>query len=238
MGKDVFTREEFLGRAGAAEADLEAWLKAKLIKPVGFADEGLPLFGPADIGRALHIRKLSELGYGPAEIQKIVKKFGWPVRDDEGPKPERGDKFLTVGRLAERSGVSPRTIKHWEEMGIIEPEMRSGGGFRLYAAVYIHLCTLIRDLQLFGYTLEEIKAVSGHVRDFLALSSGLEKIPPGEAGRKLEALGEAVEKLRARMAELKKGIERWEDLLKQNKKEIAGLKARNAKRSEAKTKKD
>jgi len=231
MGKDVLTRDEFLGRAGATDEELEAWLKAKLVKPVGFADEGLPLFGPGEIDRALHIRKLSELGYGVAEIQKIVKKFGWPRSGEEGERPARGDKLLTVGQLAERTGVSPRTIKHWEEMGIIEPDMRSGGGFRLYAAVYVYLCTLIRDLQLFGYTLEEIKVVSDHFRDFRALSAGLDKFPKAEAGRKLEAMGEAVETLRAKMADLEKGIERWEDLLKKKKKEIAGLKARNAKRS-------
>jgi len=234
MGKDLFTRDELLRRTGAAEPDLEAWLKAKLIKPVGFADEGVPLFGPDDVGRALHIRKLSELGYGFPEIQKIVKKFGWPRSGEEGRKPSGEDKLLTVGQLAERTGVSPRTVKHWEEIGIIEPEMRSGGGFRLYAGAYVHLCTLIRDLQLFGYTLEEIKAVSDRVRDFLALSSGLEKIPRDEAGRKLEGLAAAVEALRAKMAELKGGIERWEDLLKKKKKEIAGLKARNAKRPASK----
>jgi DNA-binding transcriptional MerR regulator len=111
--------------------------------------------------------------------------------------------------------------------------MRSGGGFRLYAAVYVSLCTFIRDLQLFGYTLEEIKAVSDRVRDFLALSEGLMDIPKNEAGRKLAGLAGAVETLQSKMAELKGGIERWEDLLKKKKKEIAGLKARNAKRPAA-----
>lgn len=233
MGKDLFTRDELVRRAGSDGTDLDAWLKAKLIKPVGFADEGVPLFGPDDVDRALHIRKLSELGYGFPEIQKIVKKFGWPRSGEEGKKPSGADKLLTVGQLAERTGVSPRTVKHWEEMGIIEPEMRSGGGFRLYAAVYVSLCTFIRDLQLFGYTLEEIKAVSDRVRDFLALSEGLMDIPKNEAGRKLAGLAGAVETLQSKMAELKGGIELWEDLLKKKKKEIAGLKARNAKRPAA-----
>ena len=95
------------------------------------------------------------------------------------------DSFLTVGNLAERSGVSPRTIKHWEDKGIIEPDMRTEGGFRLYSESYVFLCQLIRDLQLFGYTLEEIKAVSDDVRTLLAIEADPELLPGGrgrEAG--------------------------------------------------------
>jgi DNA-binding transcriptional MerR regulator len=38
-----------------------------------------------------------------------------------------------VGKVAEQLGVSPRTtIKYYEEIGLLEPEERSRGGFRLY----------------------------------------------------------------------------------------------------------
>ena len=158
MNKDVFTREDLLGKAGVSGEALSGWMKAKLVRPAGFAEDKTPLFTADALDRIVHIRKLEDLGYGLEEIQKIVKKFGLPTGKNDRKAPLKKDPYLTVGGLAERSGVSPRTIKHWEDKGVIEPDMRTEGGFRLYSDSYVFLCQLIRDLQLFGYTLEEIKA--------------------------------------------------------------------------------
>jgi DNA-binding transcriptional MerR regulator len=137
--------------------------------------------------------KLEELGYGLEAVQKIVKKVGLPQeRGSEKGVHDKGG-FLTVGNLAERSGVSPRTIKHWEDKGIIEPDMRSEGGFRLYAESYVFLCQLIRDLQLFGYTLEEVKAVSDDVRTLLAIEAGLDSFSQAEVEKRLAAMLEAIQ---------------------------------------------
>jgi len=231
MGEDILTRADMASRSGAPESNLEAWTKAKLLKPVGFADEGMPLYAAADLDLVSHIARMAELGYGLEEIARIIKKFGVPHATRKPEKPA-AEKFLTVGQLAERTELSPRTIKHWEEIGIIEPDMRSGGGFRLYAEIYVPLCLLIRDLQLFGYSLEEIKADADHFREFLSLQKDLDARPAEEAGRRIEALLGAVEGLRTRMKELKGGIERWDDLLKKKKKEIISLQGRNAKRFE------
>ena len=108
--------------------------------------------------------------------------------------------------------------------------MRTEGGFRLYPESYVFLCQLIRDLQLFGYTLEEIKAVSDDVRDFLAIEADLDAFPRAEVETKLEAMLAAIEALHEKMKLLEEGVDRWEDLLKKKKKEILGLKAKNRKR--------
>ncbi|MGZ5480166.1 MAG: helix-turn-helix domain-containing protein, partial [Candidatus Aminicenantales bacterium] len=141
--------------------------------------------------------------------------------------------FLTVGNLAERSGVSPRTIKHWEDKGIIEPDMRTEGGFRLYSEAYVFLCQLIRDLQLFGYTLEEIKAISDDVRTLVAIEAGTDAFPEAEVEKRLAALLEAIQALFDKMKLLEEGIERWKDLLKKKRKDILALQARNKKRAKA-----
>jgi DNA-binding transcriptional MerR regulator len=233
MGKDILTREELAEKSGIAILELDLWTKAKILKPVGFAEDKSAFFLAPDLDRVLHIRKLRELGYGLEEIQKIVKKYGLPRAEDAEAKTDGGDKLLTVGQLAERTGLSARTIKHWEDMGIIDPDLRSGGGFRLYAESYIFFCKLIRDLQLFGYSLEEIKAVSDSVREYAALRKNLTSFSPAAAGRKLDDLIPAVEALHAKMRLLREGLERWEDLLKKKKKDILGLKAKNAKRPAA-----
>ncbi len=230
MNKDVLGLDDLAREAGVPPASLAAWAKAKLIKPAGFGDGKVPLFSAASLERVALIKRLADLGYVTEEILKIVKKVGLP-RDERGRKraPDK-DRFLTVGNLAERSGVSPRTIKHWEDKGIIEPDMRTEGGFRLYSESYVFLCQLIRDLQLFGYTLDDIKAVSDDVRTLLAIEAEPDSFSLAEVEKRLAAMLEAIQALFDKMKLFEEGIERWEDLLKKKKKDILALQARNRKR--------
>ena len=96
--------------------------------------------------------------------------------------------------------------------------MRTEGGFRLYSESYVFLCQLIRDLQLFGYTLEEIKDVSGEVRDFLSIEGDLAAFPRANVGARLEGMLGRIQALRDRMKQLGEGIDRWQDLLKKKRK--------------------
>jgi len=147
------------------------------------------------------------------------------------PEPTRAAvKHLTIGDLAEKVGVSPRTIKHWEEKGIIEADMRSSGGFRLYSEIYVYLCNLIRDLQLFGYSLEEIKEISDLFREFLVLNKNVEIYSRVASEKKLDTMLTEISALKERMKLLKSGIGRWEELVNKKVKEITALKRRNEKR--------
>jgi DNA-binding transcriptional MerR regulator len=231
MNKNVFTKDDLLRRTDVSEEVLVRWTKEKLIKPAGFTDDKTPLFSEETLARLENILKLKELGYGLEEIQKIIKKIGLPRAKANRANNNGLDQFLTVGSLAEKAGVSPRTIKHWEDKGIIEPDMRSEGGFRLYSKIYVYLCKLIQDLQLFGYTLEEIKVISDYSRDFLALQERLESFDKAAATSKLEAMLEGIQALFEKMKLFREGMERWENLMKKKKKEILTLKAKNQKRA-------
>jgi DNA-binding transcriptional MerR regulator len=150
---------------------------------------------------------------------------GLPSSSRVKERPEKLREYLTVGDLAERVGVSARAIKHWEDKGIIEPDMRSEGGFRLYSEAYVYLCLLIRDLQLFGYSLDEIKSISDMFWDFLAIDQNLSAFSTAESMRKLERMTEHIKHFEDKMALYKTGMERWDNLLKKKKREIAGLKS-------------
>lgn len=230
MNQRVYTRDEFAVRFDIPEPTLREWEKLKLLRPVGFSDDKVPLYTENMIEKLRHIQSLRNLGYGPEEVQKIIKKVGLPRSGEKDDRDAAHDQYLTIGDLAERVGLSARTIKHWEDKGIIEPDMRTEGGFRLYSKVYIYLCELIRDLQLFGYTLEEIKKISDDFRDFLALEDNLETFPPNEAERKLDGMLAEIKGLFDKINLFKEGIERWEDLLKKKKKEVFNLKNKNLKR--------
>ena len=114
--------------------------------------------------------------------------------------------------------------------------MRTEGGFRLYSGAYVYLCELVRDLQLFGYSLEEIKEISDYFRYFLALQENPDEFPKAEVSGKLDAMLTEIKVLFEKMGLLQKGIKRWEELLKKKRKEILELKNKNQKREDKKAK--
>jgi DNA-binding transcriptional MerR regulator len=223
MKKAVFERQELCRRLGIDGKTLDEWQDCKIFGPFGFSDDHTPLYADSAVADGEHIKQLGELGYGLKEIQKIIRKVGLPREDLRENAKEKKQNFLTVGALAEKVGVSPRTLKHWEDMGIIEPNMRSEGGFRYYSDVYIYLCNLVRDLQLFGYSLVDIKMISDLFRYFLAIQQDPDSGPATEKVARLEIMLQEIERLSKKMAMLKAGIGRWEDLLKRKKKEVAAL---------------
>jgi len=233
MNNKTYTRQEIETRFPVSRQSLETWMKLKLLRPAGFGPNKAPLFSEAGLERVGHIHKLLELGYGLDEVQKILKKVGLPREKHKKKESKTPERFLTVGDLAEKSGVSPRTIKHWEDKGIIVPDMRSEGGFRLYSQEFVFLCQLIRDLQLFGYTLEDIKALSGYYQDYRTIRDRPESLPRAAVSAKLEKMLSELKTLFDKMELLKQGIARWEDLLKKARKEVQGMKDKNEKRREA-----
>jgi len=237
MKKKMFFKDELLTEAGIDENILGKWQKVKLIKPDGVTSDNIPFYSRRNLERVLHVKRLLDLGYQLEDIQKIIKKIGLPGTGSKNGKSAKTSEFLTVGGLAERVGVSSRAIKHWEEKGIIEPDMRSEGGFRLYPELYVYLCKLIKDLQLFGYSLEEIKDMSSLFKDFLAMENDLNSGNVEKNSRRLDEMGQKIRALEEKIDHFKAGIERWEDLLKKKKKEISALKSQNKKRLKTKGKK-
>jgi DNA-binding transcriptional MerR regulator len=230
MSRDIFTLQELTAKSGVAPRTIEKWFELKMIHPSGLTDDHRPLFSESAVERIEHIRKLEDLGYEAEDIQRIIRKVGLPQERRSPRESREPNKYLTVGSLAEQSGVSPRTLKHWEDKGIIEPDRRSEGGFRLYDQGYVFICKLIQDLQLFGYRLEEIKTISNYFRDFLSLQKDLRSFSKAETSAKLDRMLAEIQAVFAKMGLFQKGIDRWKDLLKKKKKEILNLRDKNRKR--------
>ena len=66
--------------------------------------------------------------------------------------------MLKVGELARRAGKTTRAIHLYEELGLLNPAVRSKGGFRLYPASAVERLEWIQKLQDMGFSLTEIKA--------------------------------------------------------------------------------
>jgi MerR family transcriptional regulator, copper efflux regulator len=81
------------------------------------------------------------------------------------------NKLMRVGELARVVGKTVRAMHLYEELGLLEPQTRSEGGFRLYGPEAVDRIHWIVKLQAIGFTLAEIQ---GFVRDFQGADSGRE----------------------------------------------------------------
>ncbi len=63
---------------------------------------------------------------------------------------------MHIGELAERTGLSNRTIRHYDEIGLLHPSGRTEGGFRLYTDTDLTRLLIIRRMKPLGFTLEQM----------------------------------------------------------------------------------
>lgn len=73
---------------------------------------------------------------------------------------------LHIGEVAERIGLSLRTVRYYEEQGLIEPAGRTEGGFRLYTDEQVDRLLLIKQMKPLGFTVQQM-------RDLLAATDDL-----------------------------------------------------------------
>lgn len=68
------------------------------------------------------------------------------------------DVYLQIGEAAERSGLTQRTLRYYEEKGLLKPPSRMDGGFRLYSPEDLERVQAIKQLkELLGFSLADIK---------------------------------------------------------------------------------
>jgi MerR family transcriptional regulator, repressor of the yfmOP operon len=74
--------------------------------------------------------------------------------------PSPGPVWLRIGEMAERAGVSPRTVRYYEQVGLLDPTSRSPGGTRRYDERDLARLLRIRELQsLMGFDLDQIRTI-------------------------------------------------------------------------------
>ncbi|OYD66527.1 MerR family transcriptional regulator [Rhodococcus sp. OK302] len=67
------------------------------------------------------------------------------------------NEHMQIGQVAERTELSIKTIRHYDDVGLVTPSARSTGGFRLYTESDISRLLVIRRMKPLGFTLEEMK---------------------------------------------------------------------------------
>jgi DNA-binding transcriptional MerR regulator len=67
------------------------------------------------------------------------------------------NKPLTIGKLAERMGLSPDTLRYYEKMKLIKADSRSRAGYRLYTEQTISVLRFIKGAKALDFSLVEIQ---------------------------------------------------------------------------------
>ena len=82
------------------------------------------------------------------------------VREPSGFRAEpTGSRLHRIGEVAELVGFSLRAVRYYEEQGLLVPESRTAGGFRLYSDDQIERLSLIKEIKPLGFTIDETRAL-------------------------------------------------------------------------------
>jgi len=102
---------------------------------------------------------------------------------------------LRIGEVAKLTELTTRTLRYWEELGLVGPSSYGAGGERLYSPTDMARVTRIRDLQqLLGFSLAEVRVVLD-TEEVSVLDRVRSEFRVGEPspGRQRELLDEAIE---------------------------------------------
>lgn len=99
---------------------------------------------------------------------------------------------MHIGEVAARTEQSLRSLRHWDEVGLVRPSGRSDGGFRLYSEADVDTILAIRRMKPLGFSLDEMRAV---MLDLEVLQAGDDAEATAAARERLQVVcGEAAER--------------------------------------------
>jgi DNA-binding transcriptional MerR regulator len=120
---------------------------------------------------------------------------------------------MRIGELAEKAGVTPRTIRYYEKLGLIAPSEREGKGFRYYTDAELARLRKIDALQALGLSLEEIGDILDLFFDEPTMLQGKRKLLEilqahlAETDTKIETLEQFRTELKANIAKVQQYID-------------------------------
>jgi DNA-binding transcriptional MerR regulator len=154
-------------------------------------------------------------------------------------EPAQDQPCLQIGEVADRTGVTQRTLRFYEERGLLKPPTRMDGGFRLCSEDDVLRVEQIKRLQsLLGLTLAEIKEMveADEVREELNATFRPDR-PIDEritrVGRRIEVTQRQFDIISAKltaMQEMREDLEEklthYHKVMADLQKELSGTKAR------------
>ncbi len=105
-----------------------------------------------------------------------------------------GEEIESIGELAKEVGLTTRTLRYWEEVGIIESVQRADGATRGYTPYYVRRIKFIMKLKELGLSIKELQD--------LYIAYGEAKQTEKMIPKLVETLDEHINKVDEKMAKL------------------------------------
>jgi DNA-binding transcriptional MerR regulator len=113
-------------------------------------------------------------------------------------------KTITVRDAAARLGVTPRTLKYYEELGVVVPS-RSEGGYRLYEPADLEKLARVLRMRSLGFSLTAITAMLQQPMEAPA-EGGRPRLSNASLKTLRETLGEQLATLDARVTQVRREL--------------------------------
>lgn len=133
-----------------------------------------------------------------------------------GTDAKAEEELISIGELASRTGVTTRTIRYYEQLGILPPPERTEGSMRRYPPNYTFLVKAALSLKELGFTLEEIATLAwwnrgeAMTKEQFQQATRLVDEKVAELENKLRLLSKTTEILRKRRRQVSSEIEHGE----------------------------
>lgn len=109
---------------------------------------------------------------------------------------------MNVGNAAQRSGLPAKTIRYYEDIGLVAPE-RSQNGYRRYSDDDIHRLAFLKRARSLGFSIDECRQLMALYRDKTRASHDVRAIAVAHVG----AIEEKIRELQSMRATLEKLID-------------------------------
>ncbi len=104
------------------------------------------------------------------------------------------DEYLQISDLAKKLGITTRTIRLYEQMGLVEPPKRTEGGIRVYDKSDIKRFKFVLKLKELGLTLQEMQELAQIYNQY--------KVPDKIMPRLIELLDYHIDKIKKKISHL------------------------------------
>ncbi|MCW2681568.1 MAG: transcriptional regulator, MerR family [Frankiales bacterium] len=122
--------------------------------------------------------------------------------------------LMQIGDVADRTGLSLRSVRHYEDVGLLPPAERSPGGFRLYDQAAVQRLLVVKQMKPLEFTLEEMRELLDHVDELTAgPTAARRREVEGVLAGYSAVVAQRIDKLRDRLAGAKALQDSLDDLL-------------------------
>ena len=109
---------------------------------------------------------------------------------------------MNIGEVSDRSGLPPKTIRYYEDIGLVRP-LRHDNGYRAFRERDLHKLAFLGRARTLGFSIEDCRTLLGLYEDETRESAQVKAV----AEEHLEAIDEKIRQLRSMRATLSHLVE-------------------------------